>query len=310
VIYKNKYDFVKNRRIYYAISALILVIGLAVTLIAGMNFGVDFKAGTNIDLVVGKTLDKAKVDQILADLTASGDLKSKHTEPTIGGNNKDRVSIRFEDVLNDAATQKLQDAFKSAYGTEVSKEINTVDPQLAKELLVKAVYAVAIASVLICIYVSIRFEWRFAIAAIIAILHDAFMVIAVFAIFRFEVNLPFLAAILTTIGYSINDKIVIFDRIRENLRFTKLKTDNDLIQMVNDSIWQTMARNINTVLVVLVAAGCLYIFGSESIKLFALAKLIGLTSGAYSSIFIACSLWYVLKRKSLGAKKKVAASNS
>jgi preprotein translocase subunit SecF len=309
VIYKNKYDFVKSRRIYYAISALILVIGLAVTLIAGMNFGVDFKAGTNIDLVVGKTLDKAKVDQILADLTASGDLKSKHTEPTIGGNNKDRVSIRFEDVLNDAATQKLQDAFKSAYGTEVSKEINTVDPQLAKELLVKAVYAVAIASVLICIYVSIRFEWRFAIAAIIAILHDAFMVIAVFAIFRLEVNLPFLAAILTTIGYSINDKIVIFDRIRENLRFTKLKTDNDLIQMVNDSIWQTMARNINTVLVVLVAAGCLYIFGSQSIKLFALAKLIGLTSGAYSSIFIACSLWYVLKRKSLGAKKKVAASN-
>jgi preprotein translocase subunit SecF len=309
VIYKNKYDFVKNRRIYYAISALILVIGLAVTLIAGMNFGVDFKAGTNIDLVVGKTLDKAKVDQILADLTASGDLKSKHTEPTIGGNNKDRVSIRFEDVLNDAATQKLQDAFKSAYGTEVSKEINTVDPQLAKELLVKAVYAVAIASVLICIYVSIRFEWRFAIAAIIAILHDAFMVIAVFAIFRLEVNLPFLADILTTIGYSINDKIVIFDRIRENLRFTKLKTDNDLIQMVNDSIWQTMARNINTVLVVLVAAGCLYVFGSESIKLFALAKLIGLTSGAYSSIFIACSLWYVLKRKSLGAKKKVAASN-
>jgi preprotein translocase subunit SecF len=310
VIYKNKYDFVKNRRIYYAISALILVIGLAVTLIAGMNFGVDFKAGTNIDLVVGKTLDRAKVDQILTDLTASGDLKSKHTEPTIGGNNKDRVSIRFEDVLNDAAVNKLQDAFKAAYGTEVSKEINTVDPQLAKELLVKAVYAVAIASVLICIYVSIRFEWRFAIAAIIAILHDAFMVIAVFAIFRFEVNLPFLAAILTTIGYSINDKIVIFDRIRENLRFTKLKTDNDLIQMVNDSIWQTMARNINTVLVVLVAAGCLYIFGSQSIKLFALAKLIGLTSGAYSSIFIACSLWYVLKRKSLGAKKKVAASNS
>jgi preprotein translocase subunit SecF len=309
VIYKNKYDFVKSRRIYYAISALILVIGLAVTLIAGMNFGVDFKAGTNIDLVVGKTLDKAKVDQILADLTASGDLKSKHTEPTIGGNNKDRVSIRFEDVLNDAAVNKLQDAFKAAYGTEVSKEINTVDPQLAKELLVKAVYAVAIASVLICIYVSIRFEWRFAIAAIIAILHDAFMVIAVFAIFRLEVNLPFLAAILTTIGYSINDKIVIFDRIRENLRFTKLKTDNDLIQMVNDSIWQTMARNINTVLVVLVAAGCLYVFGSESIKLFALAKLIGLTSGAYSSIFIACSLWYVLKRKSLGAKKKVAASN-
>ena len=134
------------------------------------------------------------------------------------------------------------------------------------------------------------------------------MVIAMFAIFRFEVNLPFLAAVLTTIGYSINDKIVIFDRIRENLRFAKLKTDADLVALVNDSIWQTMARNINTVLVVLLAAGCLYIFGSESIKLFALAKLIGLTSGAYSSIFIACSLWYLFKRKSLRSSKKKAAA--
>ncbi|MNY24563.1 preprotein translocase subunit SecF [compost metagenome] len=129
-----------------------------------------------------------------------------------------------------------------------------------------------------------------------------------FAIFRFEVNLPFLAAVLTTIGYSINDKIVIFDRIRENLRFAKLKTDADLVALVNDSIWQTMARNINTVLVVLIAAGCLYLFGSESIKLFALAKLIGLTSGAYSSIFIACSLWYLFKRSSLTRSKKKAAA--
>jgi preprotein translocase subunit SecF len=310
VNFKKQYDFIKSRRIYFSVSSLILIVGLVTILIAGMNFGVDFKAGTNVDLVVGKTLDKAKVDQILSDLSASGDLKSRHSEPTIGGNNKDRVSIRFDEELKDPAINKLQNAFATAYGSNVSKEVNTVDPQLAKELLVKAGYAVALASVLICIYVSIRFEWRFAIAAIIAILHDAFMVIAVFAIFRLEVNLPFLAAILTTIGYSINDKIVIFDRIRENLRFAKLKTDEDLVRMINESIWQTMSRNINTVLVVLVAAGCLYIFGSESIKIFALAKLIGLTSGAYSSIFIACSLWYMLKRKSLSGKKKIAANNS
>ncbi|MZQ86186.1 protein translocase subunit SecF [Paenibacillus sp. 5J-6] len=305
---KKKFDFVRSRNRFFGISIVLLIIGLAVMLFSGMNFGVDFKAGTNIDLVVGKQLDKAKVDEILNGLGASGDVKSHHADPTIGGNNSDRVSIRFDDVLNDDAVNKIQKAFATAYGVEVSKEINTVDPQLAKELLLKAVYAVAIASVLICVYVSIRFEWRFAIAAIIAILHDAFMVIAVFAIFRLEVNLPFLAAVLTTIGYSINDKIVIFDRIRENLRFAKLKTDEDLIALVNDSIWQTMARNINTVLVVLIAAGCLYIFGSESIKLFALAKLVGLTSGAYSSIVIACSLWYLLKRKSLRSSKKKAAA--
>ncbi|UKS27762.1 protein translocase subunit SecF [Paenibacillus sp. HWE-109] len=305
---KQRFDFVKNRNKFFIVSLALLIIGLAVMLFSGMNFGVDFKAGTNIDLVVGKQLDKAKVEEILHTLTTSGDVNSKFADPTIGGNNSDRVSIRFDDVLTDDVVNKIQKAFATAYSTEVSKEINTVDPQLAKELLLKAVYAVAISSVLICLYVSIRFEWRFAIAAIIAILHDAFMVIAMFAIFRFEVNLPFLAAVLTTIGYSINDKIVIFDRIRENLRFSKLKTDEDLVALVNDSIWQTMARNINTVLVVLIAAGCLYIFGSESIKLFALAKLIGLTSGAYSSIFIACSLWYLLKRKSLRSSKKKAAA--
>jgi preprotein translocase subunit SecF len=206
--------------------------------------------------------------------------------------------------------QKIQAAYKAEFGDKVSTEVNIVSPDIAKELAIKAIYGILIASVAISIYVCIRFEWRYAVAAIIAILHDAFIVISLFAIFRLEVDLPFIAAVLTTIGYSINDKIVIFDRIRENLRFAKLKTDEDLTSMINDSIWQTMSRNINTVLVVLVAAGCLYIFGSESIKLFALAKLVGLASGAYSSIFIACSLWFLLKRKSLGGKKKIAANNS
>ncbi|WP_141692463.1 protein translocase subunit SecF [Paenibacillus pectinilyticus] len=305
---KKRFDFVKHRNKFFSLSAVILIIGLVIILTSGVNFGVDFKAGTNIDLVVGKQLTSEKVVEILHGLETSGDLKSKYSDPTVGGNNSDRVSIRFDDVLDDATVNKIQTTFATTYSSEVSKEINTVDPQLAKELLRKAVYAVAISSILICLYVSIRFEWRFALAAIIAILHDAFMVIAMFAIFRFEVNLPFLAAVLTTIGYSINDKIVIFDRIRENLRFSKLKTDADLVALVNDSIWQTMARNINTVVVVLIAAGCLYLFGSESIKLFALAKLIGLTSGAYSSIFIACALWYLFKRRSLASSKKKSAA--
>lgn len=306
--FKNKYDFVKNRKLFFGFSISVTVIGLIVLLAFGMNFGVDFKAGTNVDLVVGKTMDKQKVHDILEQLKTSGEVKSNHAEPTIGGNNNDRVSIRFDEVLNDEAVNKIQSAFASAYDSNVSKEINTVDPQLAKELLRKAVYAIIIASVLICLYVSIRFEWRFAIAAIISILYDAFFVISIFAIFRLEINLPFLAAVLTTVGYSINDKIVVFDRIRENLRFAKLKTDGDIITLINDSLWQTMSRNINTVLTVLFAAVCLYAFGSESIKLFALAKMVGLASGAYSSIFLACSIWYLLKRKSLSSNKKTAAT--
>jgi SecD/SecF fusion protein len=175
--------------------------------------------------------------------------------------------------------------------------VNVVSPDMAQELGIKTIWAILIASVAIMIYVMFRFEWRFALAANIAILYDAFVVVALFSIFRLEVDLPFIAAVLTTIGYSINDKIVIFDRIRENLRFGQFKNRDQLAEMVNASIWQTMARNIYTVLAVLIVAVCLFIFGSESIKLFALAKIIGLTSGAYSSICIASPLWLLLKGK-------------
>lgn len=299
---KSRFHFIKNRNPFFAVSAIIMIIGIVFLLVAGMHFGVDFKAGTSLDLNVGQTIEKQKVQEIV---TGTG---FKDVVTTIGGNNNDRVSLRFGEILSDPDLKKVQDAFTAAIGKQVSTEVNIVSPDMARELGVKAIYAILIASVAICLYVTIRFEWRFAVAAIIAILHDAFMVIAFFAIFRFEVNLPFLAAILTTIGYSINDKIVIFDRIRENSRFTKLKTADDLSTMINDSLWQTMARNLNTVLTVLVAALCLFIFGSPAIKLFALAKLIGLTSGAYSSICIASPLWYLFKGNSLKSGLKVTSS--
>lgn len=298
------YDFVKNRKLFYYISLAITVVGLVMLLVSGMNYGVDFSAGTSMDISVGKTLDKAQAEKTLAEAGV------EKAVVTVGGDNSDRVSIRISETLSEDAVKKVKDGFVAAFGPQVSQEVNAVTPDMAIEQRNKAIIAIAVASVAICIYVSIRFEWRFAIASIIAILHDAFVVIAFFAIFRFEVNLPFMAAVLTTIGYSINDKIVIFDRVRENLRFAKLKSSEDLAQLLNDSIWQTMARNINTVVTVLIAAVCLLIFGSESIKLFALAKLIGLTSGAYSSICIAGPLWYYFKNKSLqgnGSNKKAVA---
>jgi len=165
---------------------------------------------------------------------------------------------------------------------------------------------VLIASIGVCLYICIRFEWRFAISAIVALLHDAFIVISLFSIFRLEVNLPFVAAVLTIIGYSINDTIVIFDRIRENMRFAKIKSHEDLADLVNRSIWQTMTRSINTVVTVLIAAVCLMILGSEAIRLFSLAIVFGLISGAYSSIFIASPLWLMLKKPTFGKARKVS----
>jgi len=301
VISKRRYDFIKNRNIYFIASAAVTLIGLVVVLLFGMHYGVDFKSGTSLDLALGKSTDKAQAEQVFADSGFSPVIV------TIGGANNDRISARYDDVLTEDQVKQVTTAFVNVFGSQVASEVNTVSPDMANEMKNKAMIAVGIASIAVSLYVTIRFEWRFAVAAIITILYDAFFVIAIFSIFRLEVDLPFVAAVLTTIGYSINDKIVILDRIRENLRFAKLKTDDDLAELVNTSIWQTMGRSINTVVTVLIAAICLYLFGSESIKLFALAKMIGLVSGVYSSICLATPLWYLLKRSSMKSVKAAPA---
>lgn len=302
--YKTRYDFIKHRNIYFSLSAIVTVIGIAMLLMFNLHYGVDFKSGTSMDISVGKPITQDEADKLFVEAGFKPAIR------TVGGDNSDRVSVRYDEILDDVEVKKVTDVYVKAYGSQVSTEVNMVTPDMAKEMGKKALLAVAIASLGISLYVTIRFEWRFALAAIITILYDAFFVIAIFSIFRFEVDLPFVAAILTTIGYSINDKIVILDRIRENIRFSKLRTDEDLADLVNKSIWQTMGRSINTVVTVLVAALCLFIFGSESIKLFALAKIIGLTSGVYSSICLATPMWYLLKRQSLKSKKVAVAKQS
>jgi preprotein translocase subunit SecF len=296
-----KFDIIKNRRKYFAVSIIITVLGILSLAIFGLNTGVDFKAGTTLDITVpGKTLDKTQVVKIVQD-----SLTFAPSTTTIA---QDRASARFDKVLSLAEVNKVMDAMDKTYGVKVVHEENTVDTELAKELAQLAIVAVLIASLGIIIYVSIRFEWRFAFAAIVALLHDAFIVVSIFSIFHLEVNLPFVAAVLTIIGFSINDTIVIFDRVRENLRFSKIKNFEDLSELVNRSTWQTMTRSINTMLTVLIGALSLFFFGSEAIRLFSLAMIIGLACGAYSSIFIASPLWLIMKNKSvLSAKKLLAA---
>lgn len=181
-------------------------------------------------------------------------------------------------------------------------QVDTVDPFVAQQTAHKAVWAILAAAAFIVIYVAIRFEFRFAIAGIIALLHDAFIVLSVFVLFRREIDLTFVAALLTIVGYSINDTIVIFDRIRENLKIDKPKDVESLREVVNKSLWQTMARSINTVFTVLVAAVILYFFGGVSIRNFTFALIIGLISGAYSSIFIASPIWVAWRSRSLPKK--------
>jgi preprotein translocase subunit SecF len=293
-----KINFMKHYKRFFLYSSILSIVGILTITIFGMNYGVDFKAGTTLDISVGKSVQKATAQSLIT--TTLPDVKEVIL--TMGSNNE-RVTARFDKVLTEQDSKDVIKAFKDDFGDQVSYEENTVDVTMAKELAMKAIYAVLFASLGIIIYVAIRFEWRFAVAAIVSLLHDALIVVSIFSIFRLEVNLPFVAAVLTIIGYSINDTIVIFDRVRENQRFVKMKTFGDLVELVNRSIWQTMTRSINTVVTVLFAATALFIFGSESIRLFSLAMIIGLVCGVYSSVLIACPIWLVLKNNSLHNNK-------
>ncbi|MFL1674540.1 protein translocase subunit SecF [Paenibacillus thiaminolyticus] len=295
--FKGTFNFVHSSKYFFIFSIIITIVGAISLGVLGLNYGVDFSSGTNVDVTLTKPVEKAQVEQML-------DPYQLKKEPTITIGS-DRMTIRFTEVLTEQMENQFKGDFKKL-DEGASFEISTVDVEIARELQRNALLAVLIASIGIIIYISIRFEWRFAISAVVALLHDAFMVISIFSIFRLEVNLPFIIAVLTIIGYSINDTIVIFDRIRENMRFAKVKNIHDLSHLVNDSIYQTLTRSINTVLTVLVAALCLFIFASESIRMFSLAILVGLGFGAYSSIFIASPLWVVLKSKEKSKSKSPA----
>ncbi|MCH1640435.1 protein translocase subunit SecF [Paenibacillus timonensis] len=286
--FNKKLDYVHLSKYFYTLSIVLTIAGIICLSFFGLNYSVDFKAGSNVDIALSKSLTAEQIDPILKNLGIDDGATISAGE--------DRMNIRFTKVLNEDNDAKLK-AEITKLDEKASFEVNTVDPEMARELARNAIYAVLISCLGIIIYVSIRFEWRFALAAIVALLHDAFMVIAVFSIFRLEVDLTFIVAVLTIIGYSINDTIVIFDRIRENLRFSKQKTRQDLIKLVNESVAQTIMRSLYTALTVFVAAFFLFLLGGESIRMFSLAMVIGLLFGAYSSIFIASPLWFVLKSK-------------
>ena len=289
---ESRIDFVHYSKYFYIFSIVITIAGILSLSFLGLNYGVDFKSGSSVDIQTSKDLSGQR-QELESYLEAGG--YGKHNAPTFG---QGRVTIRFDSVLQQDKEKQLKDELKAKFDPQASVEVNTVDVEIAKELQWNALKAMLVACIGIVIYIAIRFEWRFGLAAIVALVHDAFIVISLFSVFRLEVNLPFIVAILTIIGYSINDTIVIFDRIRENLRFAKIKSYKDYVSLVNASVWQTMTRSINTALTVLFAAAALFIFGSESIRLFSLAMLIGLFSGAYSSIFIASPLWLLMKKKS------------
>lgn len=293
-----RFDIVKNRRKFFLFSGVIIIVGLLFSLIQGFNLGVDFQAGTRLDIYVGKEFNPADIEQILKEKMP----EAKFSTVTPYGTNQ--AFTRFDQTVPSDKMIEIEQALKDKYGDQVTKQVATVDPSIAQEMVKKAAIAVLIASLGIIVYIAFRFQWLFGVATVVGLAHDVIIPIALFSMLGLEVDITFIAAILTILGYSINDKIVIFDRIRENLKTMKSKTVDELEHLVNVSLWQTMRRSIFTVATVFFTAMAIAILGSESIRNFSLALVFGLVSGTYSSIFIAAQVWVNLKERNMLKKKR------
>ncbi|CDR27821.1 protein translocase subunit SecDF [Staphylococcus schweitzeri] len=292
-----KWNFVKLAKPLIGVSILIVVVGLVILYIFKLNLGIDFSSGTRVDFQSKQTISQQKVEQVVKD---SG-LKADQIQ--INGKDNKVATVQFKDDLIRAQDNKLSDNIKSKFGD--TPQINTVSPIIGQELAKNAMLALIYASIGIIIYVSLRFEWRMGLSSVLALLHDVFIIVAIFSLFRIEVDLTFIAAVLTIVGYSINDTIVTFDRVRENLQKIKVITTPEQIDdIVNRSIRQTMTRSVNTVLTVIVVVVAILFFGAPTIFNFTLALFIGLISGVFSSIFIAVPLWGMMKKRQLKKSPK------
>ncbi|WP_230933638.1 protein translocase subunit SecDF [Priestia sp. TSO9] len=287
----DKIDFVKYRKAFFTFSSVLVIIGIISVAVFRLNLGIDFTSGTRIEIPANHTVTQAEIQREMKSLDIETD------DVVITGKSNDTGVVRVVGVLNKKEIANLKDHFKDKYGSEPN--VSTVSPTVGKELAKNAMMAIVIASIGIIIYVTIRFEFYMALAAVLALLHDAFFIVTVFSLTKLEVDLTFIAAVLTIVGYSINDTIVTFDRIRENMQKFKSKTFDDLAFIVNLSLRETFTRSMNTVLTVVIAVVALLLFGSESIQNFSIALLVGLMLGAYSSVFIAAQLWLVWKGKQL-----------
>jgi preprotein translocase subunit SecF len=253
--------------------------------VQGFNLGIDFKGGSMLDYKMDASLDTPAITQTITDLKLVQDVSVQKT-----GN---EFYIRTSE-LNQDQTQQITAALTAKYQTVELMSAESVGATIGSELIRNAFLAVLIALVLMLIYITFRFEWTFGVAAVLALFHDVIIVCGLFSLFRLEINSAFIAAILTIIGYSINDTIVIFDRVRENLR---MKKKDPLATLLDRSIMQTLNRSVNTVLMVLMPLVTLLIFGGGTIKIFVIALLVGFLFGMYSSICVASPIYYEIKQR-------------
>ena len=281
-------SFNKFYKSFNILSIVLIVTSLILLAFKGLNYGVDFKGGTLIELRTD--LNSANIKKIRDSFNQLnlGDVSVKNF-----GNDTDFI-IKFEEQnSNDPKfIDNIKTKLSGSIGTVDFRRVENVGPKVSAELLQSGIIAIALSLAAMLLYIWIRFEWQFSLGAIVALFHDVIITLGVFSLFSLEINLSIVAAVLTIVGYSMNDTVVIFDRVRENLRkFSDIK----IFELTNISINQTLSRTIITSATTLLALLSIFIFGGEILKGFSLAMILGVIFGTYSSIYIANPILVILK---------------
>ncbi|URN83045.1 protein translocase subunit SecF [Acetobacterium wieringae] len=284
---KKNIQVAEKSKIWFAVSLILIAISVGSLFINGLNFGIDFIGGTIVTIELNTPFETSDAKALIEEYDSSADV-------TYAGEAKTQVIISTKKDLSTEERQTLFSKFQEKYNLEDTDllSIDTVSPSIGAEMANSAMIAAVVAVLLMLVYITFRFEFMFGLAAVIALVHDLIIVLGVYSIFQIQVNSPLIAAMLTILGYSINDTIVVFDRIRENRpKFGKY----DYANLVDASVTQTLRRSINTSFTTLLAIGALYAFGVPAVQDFALPLMVGIVSGTYSSIFIASALWCKIK---------------
>jgi preprotein translocase subunit SecF len=302
-----KWDIVGKMKIWFTISAVVIIAGLVAWGTRGLNYGIDFTGGSLLRYEFASPLaeTEAEVPQVLAkvrEVLRGMDLAGSQIQVvTDDEGRRSQLFLRTPPVANDEEAARrdtkvvagLKEVF-AAKGEILDLGRESVGPVVGVELRNKALLSLCLGSLFIVIYITIRYEFRFAMAGIAALIHDGLFTTGAVALVHVEINSAFVAAMLTILGYSINDSVVIFDRIRENMR---LHRRTSFAETVNESLLQTMARSVNTMLTVVFSALALYLLGGEALRGFSLALIFGMTTGCYSSIFFASPLLVLWERR-------------